>query len=234
MGRYVLRRILQLIPILIGITFLSFAMMRLAGGDAITEMYGNKGAVSQEVIDNLLRLGGCTRKSAQRIYGFYRRANDQAENIEFLKREYETDAIGMIIDDRKVSAKWDENGIRISQGEYVSDEYSAFLPWETVDQRIRELLEMGQYRPQVEAERAVSTNQIWLRAYLDSDGRCRYAYSLDGEQFEPIGERYAVAPGVWIGAKVGIFAISPNVVQGAGYADFDFVHVESQPTAIQK
>ena len=51
MGRYVLRRFLQLIPILIGITFLSFAMMRLAGSDAITEMYGNKGAVSQEVID---------------------------------------------------------------------------------------------------------------------------------------------------------------------------------------
>ena len=51
MKRYALRRLLQLIPIVIGITFLSFAMMRLAGGDAITEMYGNKGAVSQAVID---------------------------------------------------------------------------------------------------------------------------------------------------------------------------------------
>ena len=51
MGKYTLRRLIQLIPIVIGITFLSFAMMRLAGGDAITEMYGNKGAVSQEVID---------------------------------------------------------------------------------------------------------------------------------------------------------------------------------------
>ena len=51
MGRYVLRRLVQLIPVLIGITFLSFAMMRIAGSDAITEMYGNKGAVSQEVID---------------------------------------------------------------------------------------------------------------------------------------------------------------------------------------
>ncbi len=51
MGRYVLRRFLQLIPVLIGITFLSFAMMRIAGSDAITEMYANKGAVSQEVID---------------------------------------------------------------------------------------------------------------------------------------------------------------------------------------
>ena len=51
MRKYVLRRFLQLIPVLIGITFLSFAMMRIAGSDAITEMYGNKGAVSQEVID---------------------------------------------------------------------------------------------------------------------------------------------------------------------------------------
>lgn len=41
-----------MIPVLIGITFLSFAMMRLAGGDAVTYMYENTGtAVSQEVID---------------------------------------------------------------------------------------------------------------------------------------------------------------------------------------
>lgn len=51
MRKYVIRRLLQLIPILIGITFLSFAMMRVAGSDAVTEMYANKGAVSQEVID---------------------------------------------------------------------------------------------------------------------------------------------------------------------------------------
>ncbi|MBQ3262700.1 MAG: ABC transporter permease [Oscillospiraceae bacterium] len=51
MGKYVLRRIVQLIPVLIGITFLSFAMMRIAGSDAITEMYGNKGGVDQAIID---------------------------------------------------------------------------------------------------------------------------------------------------------------------------------------
>ncbi len=52
MGKYIIRRLLQLIPILIGITFLSFAMMRLAGGDAVTYMYENAGAaVSQEIID---------------------------------------------------------------------------------------------------------------------------------------------------------------------------------------
>ncbi len=52
MGKYIARRLLHLIPILIGITFLSFAMMRLAGGDAVTYMYENAGVnVSQEIID---------------------------------------------------------------------------------------------------------------------------------------------------------------------------------------
>jgi peptide/nickel transport system permease protein len=49
--KYILKRFLQLIPVLLGITFLSFAMMRVAGSDAITELYGDKGAVAQEVID---------------------------------------------------------------------------------------------------------------------------------------------------------------------------------------
>ena len=52
MRRYIFKRLLQLIPVLIGITFLSFAMMRLAGGDAVTYMYENAGSsVSQEIID---------------------------------------------------------------------------------------------------------------------------------------------------------------------------------------
>lgn len=51
MKNYIFKRFLQLIPILLGITFLSFAMMRVAGSDAITELYGDKGAVAQEIID---------------------------------------------------------------------------------------------------------------------------------------------------------------------------------------
>ena len=51
MNKYIGKRFLQLIPVLLGITFLSFAMMRAAGSDAIIELYGDKGAVAQEVID---------------------------------------------------------------------------------------------------------------------------------------------------------------------------------------
>ena len=49
--KYVINRLIQLIPVLLGITFLSFAMMRIAGSDAITELYADKGAVSAEIIN---------------------------------------------------------------------------------------------------------------------------------------------------------------------------------------
>jgi len=49
--KYIGKRLLQLLPVLLGVTFLSFAMMRAAGSDAITELYGDKGAVAQEIID---------------------------------------------------------------------------------------------------------------------------------------------------------------------------------------
>ena len=52
MKKYVARRLLQLIPILLAITFLSFGMMRLAGSDTVLQKMENTGAVvSQEVID---------------------------------------------------------------------------------------------------------------------------------------------------------------------------------------
>ena len=52
MRKYVAHRLLQLIPILLIITFLSFGMMRLAGSDAVLQKMENTGmVVSQEVID---------------------------------------------------------------------------------------------------------------------------------------------------------------------------------------
>ena len=49
--KYISKRLLQLIPVVLGITFLSFAMMRVAGSDAVMELYGDKGAVAQEIMD---------------------------------------------------------------------------------------------------------------------------------------------------------------------------------------
>ena len=52
MGKYIVKRLLWLIPILLGITFLSFAVIHLAGGDAAQQMAENSGiALSQEALE---------------------------------------------------------------------------------------------------------------------------------------------------------------------------------------
>ena len=53
MKNYALKRLLQLIPILLAITFLSYGMMRIAGSDVVEQKLENtSGTVSQEMIDN--------------------------------------------------------------------------------------------------------------------------------------------------------------------------------------
>lgn len=52
MKKYILKRLLQLIPILFAITFLSYAMMRVAGSDVVTMKMENTGTVvSQDIVD---------------------------------------------------------------------------------------------------------------------------------------------------------------------------------------
>ena len=52
MKHYAVKRLLQLIPILFAITFLSYGMMRLAGSDVVEQKMENTGGtVSQEMID---------------------------------------------------------------------------------------------------------------------------------------------------------------------------------------
>ena len=49
MRQYVFRRLLQLIPILIGITVLAFALMHTTADDVVDRMYETTGTVSEEV-----------------------------------------------------------------------------------------------------------------------------------------------------------------------------------------
>ncbi len=49
MTKYVINRLIQLLPILVGITFLTFGMMRFTADDAVDIMYERTGAVSEEV-----------------------------------------------------------------------------------------------------------------------------------------------------------------------------------------
>ena len=49
MKKYFLARLVQLVPILFGITFLTFGMMQFAADDAVDKIFEQAGSVSEEV-----------------------------------------------------------------------------------------------------------------------------------------------------------------------------------------
>jgi beta-xylosidase len=72
----------------------------------------------------------------------------------------------------------------------------------------------------------VGSETVYLRVKVDAEQLCRFEYSLDNKIFMEIGKEFRAKEGVWIGAKVGIFCMNPNMAESKGYADFDWFSVE--------
>jgi len=73
-----------------------------------------------------------------------------------------------------------------------------------------------------------SQDVVYLRAATD-EGKVSFSYSVDGDEFHPIGQSFAAQPGIWIGAKIGIFASGEADKGEFGYADFDWIRLELLP-----
>ncbi|HTO35936.1 MAG TPA: hypothetical protein VLZ72_06845, partial [Flavobacterium sp.] len=60
------------------------------------------------------------------------------------------------------------------------------------------------------------------------EGLCKFSYSVDNVEFRSLGSDYQFKsiPGLWIGAKVGIFSINPNIQESEGCAEFDWFRVK--------
>lgn len=67
----------------------------------------------------------------------------------------------------------------------------------------------------------IRAEQVWLRSELLPEDLVAYSYSLDGKDFTPLGTPCKVAPGTWIGAKTGIFCITPSAIPSTSSALFD-------------
>jgi beta-xylosidase len=80
--------------------------------------------------------------------------------------------------------------------------------------------------PQELAWVEVKAERARFRVHIYDNQECSFSYSLEGEAFIPLGGRYPMTAGTWVGAKVGIFCSSPNVVPGKGLADFDYFRSE--------
>lgn len=66
---------------------------------------------------------------------------------------------------------------------------------------------------------------LYLRVAVRPGARCQFSYSLDGQQFTPLGAEFPAREGKWVGAKMGVFCLSPGPAATAGYADVDWWHV---------
>ncbi len=70
------------------------------------------------------------------------------------------------------------------------------------------------------------TNALYLRVTVNRNGICQFSYSMDNQKYILIGKESKAQKGRWIGAKVGLFCINPNIAQSSGYADFEWFRFE--------
>ena len=67
--------------------------------------------------------------------------------------------------------------------------------------------------------------EIYIRLRVGKGALCRFSYSLDGKRFVEIGSVFKARQGKWIGAKMGMFSVTPYGEE-RGWVDIDWFHVE--------
>lgn len=77
-----------------------------------------------------------------------------------------------------------------------------------------------------ESSRPWPAREAYLRVTMQTGGQCTFSASTDGRSFETLGSDFQAEEGRWIGAKVGLFAISTSA-EGAGHADFEYFRFSS-------
>lgn len=66
---------------------------------------------------------------------------------------------------------------------------------------------------------------VYIRVSVTDDALCNFSYSLDGKTFALLGHEFKAKPGMWIGAKVGLFALGPKSAQKHGHANYDWFRI---------
>ena len=67
---------------------------------------------------------------------------------------------------------------------------------------------------------------LWLKVDVFPNATCRYSYSVNSLEYVPLDFTLKIDKGQWIGAKVGLFCINPDITDGKGFVDVDYFHVE--------
>jgi Beta-xylosidase len=76
------------------------------------------------------------------------------------------------------------------------------------------------------ASKEINESKVYLRVQVKAGAMCAFSYSIDGQNFTPFGDAFKARQGKWIGAKVGVYCLSPLKNGVRGYADFDWFRIE--------
>jgi beta-xylosidase len=73
----------------------------------------------------------------------------------------------------------------------------------------------------------LTSSTFFLRVKVKEGAICQFSCSNDGKDFFNVGEPFTASKGLWIGAKVGLFATRTTYKPGeVGYTDVDWFRIE--------
>ena len=76
-------------------------------------------------------------------------------------------------------------------------------------------------------EKRLKSNTVYVKVEVaDPNAECQFMYSENGKKYKEIGEPFNARVGKWMGAKVGLFSISPSGAKRGGYADIEYFRIE--------
>ncbi len=103
-------------------------------------------SISLESVDAILRDGSNRGRSILHIAAYFSKGKTTEDNADFLCREYKNGGKGFTFGEQKVSAWFDESGIRLGVGKSALQARDAVhITWEQAAARIKELFDAGLY-----------------------------------------------------------------------------------------
>lgn len=82
-----------------------------------------------------------------------------------------------------------------------------------------------QFENIIERIPCIDSREIYLKMQFNSNKTCTFYYSVDGVNWNKAANEFSPKKGTWVGAKIGIFAITDGMEQKSGYADFSYFKV---------
>ncbi|MCR5021323.1 LPD25 domain-containing protein, partial [Ruminococcus sp.] len=152
--------------------------------------------VTDDMVNYVLRCGSATKGTLERIIAQYQKGKSDAENGEFLSREFnssfrsEDNGRGYVYSESElISSWWDRERLWVGAGESaLNAKMYNVAPWNLIAARVGELIEKGQFCSQAVIDRAAEmeikdiADQLW---YLHQDTAEEiYQYFIPDEMFK--------------------------------------------------